>query len=98
MLKEQGIRCGRFDAYCWSYCEREIPEAARLPAHFDERFIDGYVAPDAFYDDGDANVSSFEESVWHVEKLRIVIRDRGSSRIESYPYQRQAIAVAYEGP
>ena len=90
MLKDQGIRCGRFDAYCWSYCEREIQEVARLPAHLDELFTDGEISPDAFYDDGNASVLSFEESVWLVEKLRIVIRDRGSSRIGSYPYKRPA--------
>ena len=86
-LKDQGIRCGRFDAYCWSYCEREVDQADRLEAHFNEVFDGGKAA---HIDHGGDSVSTFEDTVWRTEKLRIVVRDRRSRRIEGYAYERAA--------
>ena len=90
MLKEQEIRCGRFDAYCWSYCMREIQVTDRLASHFDGLFCEGDSTGFDLHHDGYGDVASFEDSVWQVEGIRIVVRDRVSSRVNSYPYQRGA--------
>ena len=37
-LRDADIHCGEFDAYCWKYCESQVHEARRLPAHFDRLF------------------------------------------------------------
>ena len=84
MLKDCGIRCGRFDAYCWSYCEREVHDTGRLASHFDELFGGGV----GVFDDGD--VAALEESVWLVEGIRLVVRERGSTRVSTYHYKRAA--------
>ncbi len=37
-LKSNGVHCGKFDAYCWEYCNRHVVLASDLPRHFDEQF------------------------------------------------------------
>ena len=38
MLRQQGIHCGRFDVYLWSYCAREVRKTCRLSGRFDKLF------------------------------------------------------------
>ena len=38
MLRRQGIHCGRFDLYLWSYCEREVQKTSRLRGRFNQLF------------------------------------------------------------
>ena len=37
-LRNKGIHCGRFDVFLWRYCEREVKETKKLPAHLDDIF------------------------------------------------------------
>ena len=62
-LKNEGIHCGRFDAYCWSYCEREIGQSKYLASHFNE--ILGLSGTsnlgDASHQEANSDIASLEE-------------------------------------
>lgn len=89
MLRERGIHCGKFDAYCWAYCEREIRRSALLPAHLNAHFA-------VHADLGGTRVSGttvadFEASVWRIERIRIVIREESVAAVTApYQYRRAA--------
>ena len=36
VLRSHGIHCGKFDGYCWEYCESHLRRASDLPRHFDK--------------------------------------------------------------
>ena len=38
MLRSNGIHCGKFDAYCWQYCNGHIDRASDLAGHFEDLF------------------------------------------------------------
>lgn len=85
-LRDEGIHCGTFDAYLWTYCESMIRESRHLNAHFDELFLSDRVI-ESF-----VTIKEFEEQVWNIEGIRIVVRviDTTRSRIEPYEYIRRA--------
>ena len=89
MLREQGIHCGKFDAYCWAYCEREVRKSSLLAAHLNARFdVDVDAAPALV---SGPTVAEFEGSVWRVEGIRLVIRDESDAAIAApYDYVRAA--------
>ena len=92
LLREEGISCGRFDAYLWSYCAREIRETSRLGARLDELFMDDSVAVETLGKDA-VTIMAFEDAVWEVEGVRVVVRDRSDFRIgRDYGYERAAKA------
>ena len=89
LLREEGINCGRFDAYLWSYCAREVRETSRLGTRFDEMFTDdgGVTEP---INGETVSITDFEEAVWEIEGVRIVVRDWSGGRIGKYEYERAA--------
>lgn len=88
-LRQEGISCGRFDAYLWSYCAREIRQASRLGACFDEMFMDGSGATEPVEEET-VTVADFEDAVWEIEGIRVVVRDWSGGRIRGYGYERAA--------
>ena len=89
LLRAEEIHCGMFDACLWSYCVREIRQTSRLSAHFDMKLMD---------DRGETTGASvvtcttgaFEEAVWEVEGIRVIVRDGVDSEVVAYDYQKAA--------
>ena len=86
LLRQEGISCGRFDACLWSYCVREIRETSRLSARFDMEFMDGGIESL----DETSTISDFEEAVWEVEGIRVVVRGASDCEVRAYDYQNAA--------
>lgn len=86
LLRQEGISCGGFDACLWSYCVREIRETSRLSARFDMEFMDGGMESL----DGTSTISDFEEAVWEVEGIRVVVRGASDCEVRAYDYQNAA--------
>ena len=92
LLRQEGIRCGKFDAYLWSYCAREIRETSRLGAGFDHLFLGDSAAAESVEEDA-FTIADIEDAVWEVERVRVVVRDRSDCRIRGdYGYERAAKA------
>lgn len=89
LLREEGINCGRFDAYLWSYCAREIRGTSRLGARFDEMFMDDGGVTEPVEGETDT-IADFEDAVWEIEGIRVVVRDWSGGRIKRYEYERAA--------
>ena len=89
LLRAEGINCGRFDACLWSYCVREIRETSRLSAHFDMTFMDGSEGTTGS-SDAISTIAAFEEAVWEVEGIRVVVRDVAYGEVLAYNYERAA--------
>ena len=91
LLRDEGIHCGRFDAYLWKYCESEIRESKHLNAHFDNLFLHD-LCRSHLVNESMVSLMEFEEQVWELEGIRIVVRDEddSTSRIAPYKYVRRA--------
>ena len=89
LLRQEEVSCRRFDASLWSYCVREIRETSRLSAHFDMKFMDdrGGVTGSL---EATTTIGAFEEAVWDVEGIRVVVRDGANSEVHAYDYQKAA--------
>lgn len=84
LLTDEGIHCGRFDAYFWNYCEQEIGESRFLNEHFDDLFLSNTELSDR------VRLKEFEEQVWNLEGIRIVVRAPSTKRTNPYNYLRKA--------
>ena len=90
-LRREGIHCGRFDAYLWSYCEQEVYESRRLGWWFDELTTADYDNGFTLQNIRTISVKEFEEAVWNVEKIRVVVRAHEDTRLtNAYNFERSA--------
>ncbi len=84
LLRDEGIHCGRFDVYLWKYCQSEIRESKHLITHFDNLFLHHRYGSHVV-NERMVSLKEFEEQVWELEGIRIVVRDDESTlRIEPY--------------
>lgn len=79
-LRHEGIHCGRFDAYLWNYCSREVKDSKRLGVWFDELTLgDGSLSTYASKDS--MSVREFEEAIWNLEGIRLLVRAPKDTRL-----------------
>ena len=89
-LRHEGIHCGRFDAYLWNYCSREVQDSKRLGVWFDELALgDGDLSTYASRES--ISVRDFEEAIWNLEGIRLLVRAPKDTRLlNAYGFERSA--------